>query len=258
MSKKIETIRIKDIRVSDDQRPIVPEKLQALTYSIKEIGLGTPIIVRQKNDKFYLVAGQHRLEAMKNLDKKSIDAFVIEGKKINAELRQIAENLHRAELTPDQSAKALKIWEEKLELSKAAQGAQGAQPGGKQPHDKGISRTAKRLGMSRDEVRRLREIASICPDAEAAAKKAGLPKTALLKVAKKSAKKAQLKKVAELAHRTKKGSDELAFSERREVKRLTQSFDDAQKFKRAWDLASVIARQTFVRTVLRPRPCLEG
>jgi ParB family chromosome partitioning protein len=255
MPTKIKKIRIADIVVPDNQRALVPDKLQALTWSIKEIGLKTPITVRLKNDKYYLVAGQHRLRATENLGTEFIDVFVTKGKKIDAKLHQIAENLHRAELTPDQKAEALKLWEKKLELSKAAQ---SAQPGGKQPHDKGITRTAKGTGMSRDEVRRLRKIASICPDAQAAAKKARLPKTAWLEVAKESGKKAQLKKVAELAHRKKEGGNKLRWGQQREVKRLKQSFDAAQRFKRAWDLASTISRQAFIKTVLRPRPCLDG
>ena len=90
----------------------------------------------------------------------------------------------------------VKKWDELIK--KRAKGAQVAQPGGRQPHDKGLSKTAKQLGISREEVRRSKKIAGISPKAKTAAKNVGLDdnQAALLKAAKESTPKGQIKTVA--------------------------------------------------------------
>jgi hypothetical protein len=73
---------------------------------------------------------------------------------------------------------------------------QVAHPGGQQPHDRGISRAAKILGFTREEVRRSQAIAGISEEA----KEIGLDKkqSALLKIAKENGSKAQLAKIEEI------------------------------------------------------------
>jgi ParB-like chromosome segregation protein Spo0J len=46
-----------------------------------------------------LVTGLHRLEAAKRLGWDEIDALFVTGNEIDRELQEIAENLHRSELT---------------------------------------------------------------------------------------------------------------------------------------------------------------
>jgi hypothetical protein len=113
----------------------------------------------------------------------------------DGQLTEIAENLHRLELTALERAQHVARW---LELSKVleedsateAKGAQLGHPsGGEQPHDLGVSRAAKELGVSRQEVQRAVKIASIVPDAVTAAKEAGIDinQSKLLKVAEEPA-----------------------------------------------------------------------
>lgn len=89
-------------------RAISPEKVQGLKASISEIGLRTPITVsalREGDDwRFRLVAGAHRLEALRQLEHEFIDAFVMEGSVDDAALWEIDENFARAELTDAQRA----------------------------------------------------------------------------------------------------------------------------------------------------------
>ena len=195
----IKKFRIADIRVLGQHRPLVEEKIRMLADSIKAIGLNTPPTVRLSKKGPILVTGQHRLEAAKLLGWKQIECFVMRGDKIERQLWRIAENLHRADLTKLQRAELVKKWAELIKQQ--AKAVQVAQPGGHQPDDKGVSKAAKQLGVSRDEVRRSKKIASISPAAKTAAKAAGLDdnQAALLKIAKEPTPKEQIKRVHELA-----------------------------------------------------------
>ena len=64
---------------------------------------------------------------------------------------QLTENLYRTDLTALQHAEDLAAL---VELVQTHKGGQVAHPGGKQPHDRGINRAAKKLGFSPRKVRR--------------------------------------------------------------------------------------------------------
>jgi ParB-like chromosome segregation protein Spo0J len=201
MKTTIKNFRVADIRVLGQHRPLVKEKVGIIADSIKAIGLNTPPTVRPSKKGPILVTGQHRLEAAKLLGWKQIECFVMRGDKIERQLWRIAENLHRAGLTKLQRAELVNKWV-KL-IKELAKGEQVAQAGGKQPNDKGLSKAAKQLGISREEVRRSKKIAGISSKAKTAAKTAGLDanQAAMLKVAKESTPEGQTKKVHELANR---------------------------------------------------------
>lgn len=248
---QVKEIRLKSIQLSE-HRSLNKKKLGAIKGSIKEIGLKTPPTVREVEEGVYtLVAGNHRLEAAKRLGWKKTRCFVIESK-ADARLWTIAENLHRAELRPSEEAESLKEWERLLR--KRTKAVQDAQPGGRQPHDRGITKTAKALGMSRENVRRLRTIGNISKKARAAAEEAGLSlnKEALIKIGKGKTPKAQLEKVRELAESHEAPPRRGAFIEQRQVKRLKTEFKAARQFRTEWRYASVRARETFIKTVLKP------
>ena len=118
--------------------------MKAIAEWIEAIGLKTPPNDSNTKKGFELVTGHHRVAAMKLLQAKEIECHVIKEGKINARLWTCAENLHRAELTPIEHADVQRRWERQLQ--KRDKAAQRAQPGGRQPNDKGISRTAKSLG----------------------------------------------------------------------------------------------------------------
>jgi len=249
---KIKEISVKSIRLGD-HRPINKRKLAAISESMREIGLKTPITVRQKkNGALVLIAGQHRLEAAKRLGWKEIDCFIVKGANVNARLWTVAENLHRADLQPLEQANSLKEWERLLK--KRANGVQDAQPGGRQPHDKGVSSTAKALGMSREKVRRLRRIGSISKDVQAAANKAGLGsnKEALAKIGKEKTQKAQLEQVRQLSKAKEPSRHQDERREKNWMKRLNRAFQKATSFRREWRDASVPARLEFIKKVLKP------
>ena len=56
-------------------------KVQALAEDILDKGLQVPIQVRRDKDRYVLVAGLHRLEAMRALGSDSIEALVVQARK---------------------------------------------------------------------------------------------------------------------------------------------------------------------------------
>src|SRR5215468_8945529 len=104
----LRSIDLGSIGVMDNRlRKPRPEKVDQLAESIRMQGLLHPIIVRPKDGTGYLlVAGHHRLEAIRNLHKAghwpsgSIRAEIVgEMDDDAARLAEIDENLIRADLT---------------------------------------------------------------------------------------------------------------------------------------------------------------
>lgn len=102
-------------------RPIDMPWAQAIASSVEEVGLLQPIAVAETKDGFCLVAGAHRLEAIRILGKKTIEARVYSGDDVPdmALLRTLeaTENIIRKDLTVLERATNLwtlkRIYEEK-------------------------------------------------------------------------------------------------------------------------------------------------
>ena len=210
------------------------------------IGLKTPITVRNSKKGLVLVTGRHRLEAARSLGWSRISCLVMDSKKIERQLWIVAENLHRAGLTKLQRAEQVARWDGLVkQLAKAVQ---VAQPGGRQPHDKGISRTAK-PGTTRDNVRRSKKIAQLSRKGKMVVKAAGLDgdEAAMLKVAKEPTPERQTKKVLEVANRKHAARRRsLLPDEVRQLKALKKAHALARKFKKAWKRATAAVRQKFI------------
>jgi len=99
-----------------------------------------------------------------------------------ARLWEIAENLHRAELTAQERADHIAEWV-RLTEAKVAQLAPPA--GGLQPKEQGIRKATREIGIDRTEAQRAIKIAAIAPEAKQAARDAGLDddQSALLTIA---------------------------------------------------------------------------
>lgn len=89
-------------------RDIDEAAVEDLMDSIRDCGLNTPIRVRPiskynsgvRSDAWELIAGQHRLEAVKRLGWTHIDANTESADDLTAELAMIDENLKRSDLKP--------------------------------------------------------------------------------------------------------------------------------------------------------------
>ena len=96
------------IDIPDDRlRWVDPEKVAELASSFGEIGQLQPIEVLPANPKgrYRLIVGAHRVAAAKEAGLPSIMATVFDGTPDQRRIREIDENLYRAELSPyDQAA----------------------------------------------------------------------------------------------------------------------------------------------------------
>lgn len=123
------SIRVEDIQIGERHRALAEEAVQRLARSMQDIGLQQPITVRIVEEMMVdgqltagvpvLVAGGHRLSAAKSLGWSHIDCLEIDDDALKAELWEIAENLHRHDLTKDQRDEHIRRYAEVLEAMKA-------------------------------------------------------------------------------------------------------------------------------------------
>jgi ParB-like chromosome segregation protein Spo0J len=198
---------IRDIGLSgiailpDRMRSLQQETVADLAASMKAVGQLQPIVLRpQEGIGFYLVAGRHRYEAAKRLKWPSIRAVILEGADDNRVLlSEIAENLHRAELTAAERAEHIAEWIRITGEAVKAQLAPSPRSGGRP--DQGINAAVRELRIGRTEAQRSVKIAGMAPKAKDAAREAGLDdnQSALLVVAKQPTPEAQVEVIQKIA-----------------------------------------------------------
>jgi len=192
---KIERIIVEDVDVGNRLRPINEGTVVALAESMQRLGQLSPISVyRMDDNSLRLVTGLHRLEAAKSMGWQEIEAAFSTGNEIERELQEIAENLHRSELTALERDTQIGRW---AELTAAKVGQIGPPSGGAQPAEKGVRKVARELKLDRKDVERAVKVASLSSEALQAARVAGLDdnRTALLEVAKEATPEAQVAKI---------------------------------------------------------------
>ncbi|KAF0136331.1 MAG: hypothetical protein FD152_1050 [Xanthobacteraceae bacterium] len=149
--------------------------------SIERLGLLTPIMVRSRaDDELTLIAGRHRLEAVRRLGWESIPAVFLYGDDTDARLWEIAENLHRAELTVLERAEHIAEWVRLTEKRQAEEKPAQLRPVSRRGrvegrgNQGGINAAVRELGVTRQEGQRAVEIDPIVPKAKGTAVAAGL------------------------------------------------------------------------------------
>jgi len=188
-------IALTAITVGAGHRKIVPKAVKDLKVSIETLGLQTPITVRPgtRSGSYVLVAGRHRLEVARRLGWAEIEANVLTDK-LDADLWEIAENLHRADLTKMQRHLQIGRWvllqARKIKRDQKAEVVHRGPPGsrirgGRQPRDGGISAAARELGVPKATAMRAVAISrDLTPAAQQAATELGLEnRTGLLEMA---------------------------------------------------------------------------
>lgn len=175
-----------EIDIPEGRRAVIPAAVKKLAASIDEIGLRHPITVRRKGERYQLVAGRHRMEAFRHLKREHIPAIIATFTNAEARLWEIAENLHRAELTKLERDEHVAEWIKITDGLHASQSATHRQAG-QQPG--GINAAARELGIDKDDAHRAVKIDSLTDEAKAAARETGLDnnRSALLAVAGKPA-----------------------------------------------------------------------
>ena len=178
-------ININEIKINEGRRVATPEAIDAMTASIREVGMMNPITVTADHT---LIAGLHRLEAAKRLGWTEIECSVSGMDALHTELAEIDENYVRASLTPLESSKLLlrrKEIYETLHPETKAGAAQGdgmkrAAEGGDLADNLSVrpkpfaEDTADRLGVDARTVRRQVKIAKdLTPEAQDIIEKSG-------------------------------------------------------------------------------------
>ena len=87
--------------------------LDALTQSILERGIITPILVREREHDPYeydIIAGHRRVHAARKAGLKSVPAFICNVSRDEAAIMVVDSNLHRERILPSERARAYKMW----------------------------------------------------------------------------------------------------------------------------------------------------
>jgi ParB family transcriptional regulator, chromosome partitioning protein len=254
-------VAIKDIVILSNRRKTDEEAVFAIEASMEKLGQLEPIMLRERkkggngtgktSTKLVLVDGHHRIKAARSLGWDTISAVLFHGSKNEARVYELTQNLARAGITVLERAKSLaELVRRVLGESRAKE---LAQPGGRQPRDKGISKTARALGYTRDDIRRCTAIASMSSEAMAKAEKLDLDdnESALLKIAKKKPNE-QVAVAEQLAPKKKggkKGSKKPKFNKKDEAsyKKLVDAWADATEWQEVFREATENARRKFIR-----------
>jgi ParB-like chromosome segregation protein Spo0J len=271
---EVRDIKITDIVVDPNHRPLIPEKVSEIAESMAEIRQMNPITVTPRKDgKFDLVSGNHRREAAETLGWTQIRAQIVEGEKTEVRLWAIADDLHRAGLTVLQEAERTAEWVRTVEARARVYRQKTANPKTGRPEGavakaarelpvKGKTQQARRKAIERD-----LKIASITQEAKFAANEAGLDRTALREVAKQATAEAQVEKIQEIVKRKAAGRSKaltrsagkkkttktkrsvpkpsLSSKDVKVLARLMKPWNDTPELKRGYPKASQLVRDTF-------------
>jgi ParB family transcriptional regulator, chromosome partitioning protein len=171
--------QLDEIEIQQRARPYNATEVVALKASIQAIGLQTPLTVVERDGRHVLVAGRHRLEALRLLKAERVPVRIVAFDDTEARLWTISENLHRNELTVTQRAEQIAEW---IRLTEALE--QSAQFGpavlsdgrkaGPQHRASGINAASRELGITRQEGHRAVKIDAIVPAAKDAMRVARL------------------------------------------------------------------------------------
>lgn len=246
------------IDVVGERRPVDREKVKALADSMSKVGLINPITVWAIDDEYVtsdgavyeganlLIAGAHRLAAAKQLGWEDISAVEFFGDEIDAQLMEIAENLHRSELTQLERSEQVARWVEltELQLSQVDSNENKRADGRGHRKQGGARAAARELGISQPDANRSVKVASISERAKEAARQAGLDdnRSALLQVA-KAAPEAQEAVVHSIAQA--KATRTIMSEDEKRDKWLNSLL-------KAWEAADQHTRETFLEMIDRP------
>ena len=158
-----QSIRVDYIETGERHRALSQDAIERLAKSMAEMGLHHPISIRFVDDYQtadgdtcdgvpLLVAGAHRLAAAKSLGWEKIDCIEVDDDPVKAEMWEIAENLHRAELTVLERSEHIAEWVRLTDGQPKAQVAPSLHTGGRS--DKGINAAVRELGIGRTEAQR--------------------------------------------------------------------------------------------------------
>lgn len=117
------------------------EALEGLVASIRAVGVLQPVVLRQTDEGYELIAGERRLRASQQLGLTTVPAIIRESDDTAALQEALIENIHRADLGPIELAEA---YRELLEELGATQEAVADSLGVSRP---AVANTIRLLGL---------------------------------------------------------------------------------------------------------------
>ena len=214
-------IQVKKVLLPKSDDKLDEKTVAGIAESILLSDLLHPIAVRrvtEKQDdgettqKIVLVAGAHRLEAVKRLGRKKVPCLFVKGDETDAQLVRLGENLFRKPTNVLRDAEALvdylNLASAKVNISGQVgqKGKTGRPPGGIALAARELPVVGRTVEARRKIIDRAIKINQITPEVKTAAIEARLDNNqrALLKIAKAGGPKAQLRMVAELVEISEK------------------------------------------------------
>jgi ParB/Sulfiredoxin domain len=201
VSQDQKLIPLDEILVIDQRRSLQNDKVADLAESIRTLGLLSPIAVRrvgganktpdakEGSGSYRLVYGLHRLTAARQLGWKEIPCRIFSSSKVNlgkphlsdmadgdrhALMVEIAENLHRAELTALERAEHIADWIKLKWGAPSGEKSEEVKGKGRGRPQGGRSAAAREIGISEPDARRSERIAGLPDEVKAEAKALGL------------------------------------------------------------------------------------
>lgn len=98
-------IKVDEIKVNPGRRSTLESEVEELAFSISEIGLLNPVTLTRD---YTLIAGLHRLEAVKLLGWTEVEGTITDLDGLSAELAELDENFARTNLSPLEIGELLK------------------------------------------------------------------------------------------------------------------------------------------------------
>lgn len=127
ISYSLEEVPIDSVRVWDEaqSRGLDTESIDSLAESIRQEGLQNPPMVQKDKDGTYLLmAGQRRLEALRRLGSKTIPVLILSKNSScsieDAKAVSIIENIHRNEMSSSEMAASCQFLADRLGQAEAA------------------------------------------------------------------------------------------------------------------------------------------
>jgi hypothetical protein len=124
---------IDEIDLSHTIRPYNAAVVAELAQSIRAIGLQTPLTCIVRDGQHVLVSGRNRLEALRTIGCEQAPVRVVDFDDVDAQLWQLSENLHRAELTKLEYDRQVVQYTELLKAKLAGEAAAPAHSANKIP-----------------------------------------------------------------------------------------------------------------------------
>lgn len=154
--KRLEEIEIEKIipNSSQPRELINDEGIKELAESIREKGILQPILVRRRDDKYEIVAGERRYLSAKLVGLDKVPAIILDIDEREAFEISLIENIQREDLNPIEKAEAFQSYIDRYKVT----------------HEE----LAKRLGISRTEITNLLRLLQLPPEIKEEVKKDSL------------------------------------------------------------------------------------